>query len=893
MSDSSAKPQTAPPRLHFRVPPEPAHLLRARERIRDYLRQHCSQCEVGDDLVMCIEEAATNVIRHSGSDKHFEISLGFEGGDLVAEVRDHGHGFEIATFDREAVPDVLSDHGRGLFLISRLCDEMELRRDGGLEVRMAKRAVASCPAALLESGFTDLPTSGRLNHRDARLRTLLEEIDEAFIALDWEYRYVQANTRALRMAGKSLEELLGRRPSEVFPATAGPPLERPYREAMELGQPSVVEYQTYERGTWLEARIYPTPAGLSAYFRDITERKRKESERNQYLVALRDSEERFRSLFESMTEGVALHELIYEDGRAVDYRILDVNPSFERQTGVAAQSARGQLASDLYGTGVAPYLSEYAEVVESGQPYSFETYFEPMARHFRITAISPAQGRFATVFEDITEAKQTDEQRQRLLEESQVQGDELRVHSEDLRERTDQLVQRVALGESLEEINRLIYSTLAPDEIMRQALVGGMAALSAATGVIEMREGESWSVRYRHGLATEDSSPHASEAEALVATRAALLQESVAIDDLSLETAVGVGFVRARGLRSALAVPLLVRGAVVGCLLFCGATPRAFTAAELDFSRKLGSVVSLSLENARLSEGEREAAQLDEALTGSRTTRFVRWLRSHPWHVLLASIAIEIAFLVSIAALKDSRRILGLPGSLLALTAVIAGAATGPLVGALVGLAGGITFYATVADYGSRSSLPVSVISTGIWVAAGLLSGLLSRSLREQVERRRGAAVALARAAAAREVQLADQRRVEELAEELQVQTRDLQASGEELQVQAAELREQSEEIAVRAALAEALNAINGVVHSTLDFGDIMQRALDRGVSALGVDAGTIELREEGSWVIACQHGLSGEGVGARLSAEQAPIAARAWVEMEPFAIADLASRNR
>ena len=48
-----------------------------------------------------------------------------------------------------------------------------------------------------------------------------------------------------------------------------------------------------------------------------------------------------------------------------------------------------------------------------------------------------------------------------------------------------------------------------------------------------------------------------------------------------------------------------------------------------------------------------------------------------------------------------------------------------------------------------------------------------------------------------------------------------------------------------RAALAEALNAINGVVHSTLDFDDIMQRALDQGVTALGADAGTIELREE------------------------------------------------
>ena len=42
VSQQDVKSQTAPPRLHFRVPPEPSHLLRARERIRDYLRQYCA-----------------------------------------------------------------------------------------------------------------------------------------------------------------------------------------------------------------------------------------------------------------------------------------------------------------------------------------------------------------------------------------------------------------------------------------------------------------------------------------------------------------------------------------------------------------------------------------------------------------------------------------------------------------------------------------------------------------------------------------------------------------------------------------------------------------------------------------------------------------------------------
>ena len=57
----------------------------------------------------------------------------------------------------------------------------------------------------------------------------------------------------------------------------------------------------------------------------------------------RESERRFRGLFENMTEGVAIHELIYNAAnRAVDYRILDVNPAFARHTGILREKALGQ-----------------------------------------------------------------------------------------------------------------------------------------------------------------------------------------------------------------------------------------------------------------------------------------------------------------------------------------------------------------------------------------------------------------------------------------------------------------------------------------------------------------------------------------------------------------------
>ena len=136
---------------------------------------------------------------------------------------------------------------------------------------------------------------------------------------------------------------------------------------------------------------------------DITERKRGEE-------ALRESEGRFRGLFESMTEGVALHEIIYDDRhKPVDYRILAINPAFTVHTGLQPEQINGRLASAAYGTGEAPFLETYARVAQTGEPVSFETVFKPLQRCYYISASSPRSGQFVTVFEDITARKKMEE----------------------------------------------------------------------------------------------------------------------------------------------------------------------------------------------------------------------------------------------------------------------------------------------------------------------------------------------------------------------------------------------------------------------------------------------------------------------------------------------------
>jgi PAS domain S-box-containing protein len=141
-------------------------------------------------------------------------------------------------------------------------------------------------------------------------------------------------------------------------------------------------------------------------YQDITERKQAEE-------AVRESERKFHSVFDAMSELVVLHELICDStGRPIDYRILDCNPAFTRSTGIPAERAIGALASQLYDTGEPPYLKSYAHVALTGQPMQFEAYFAPMQKYLAISAVSPAEGRFATVSTDITDHKLAEEKLQ-------------------------------------------------------------------------------------------------------------------------------------------------------------------------------------------------------------------------------------------------------------------------------------------------------------------------------------------------------------------------------------------------------------------------------------------------------------------------------------------------
>jgi GAF domain-containing protein len=166
------------------------------------------------------------------------------------------------------------------------------------------------------------------------------------------------------------------------------------------------------------------------------------------------------------------------------------------------------------------------------------------------------------------------------------------------------------LSEALNGVNRAVHSTLEIDEVMQHALEAGVEALGCDSGAIEMSEAGEWVVRYQTGFSPQDVGIRLTEAQAPGATRAARDGAPFQIELMPDDPLTNVGFVEAYGLKSVLAVPLFTRGVVTGCALFYTSKDvRRFTDSEIDFGRKLGAVVSLGLENARLYSVERNTAQ--------------------------------------------------------------------------------------------------------------------------------------------------------------------------------------------------------------------------------------------------------------------------------------------
>lgn len=131
---------------------------------------------------------------------------------------------------------------------------------------------------------------------------------------------------------------------------------------------------------------------------------------------LRRSEARYHSLFDQMTEGFALYEIIEnKNGTPVNYRFLEVNEAFEKLTGLKRENVLFKLQSSVMSGEDPQFLKIYGKVAKSGIPARFTNYSRILGRLYDIVAFSPEKGQVATLFNDVTGKKQEEEAKNNFI----------------------------------------------------------------------------------------------------------------------------------------------------------------------------------------------------------------------------------------------------------------------------------------------------------------------------------------------------------------------------------------------------------------------------------------------------------------------------------------------
>jgi PAS domain S-box-containing protein len=185
----------------------------------------------------------------------------------------------------------------------------------------------------------------------------------------------------------------------------------------------------------------------------------------------RTSEQPYRSLFEAMSEGFALHEIICDaDGKPSDYRFLEVNPAFERLTGLKHQDLIGRRVKEVLPGTETHWIDRFGRVALTGEPLHMEEFSRDLGRWYDVIAYRTEPRHFAVVFTDTTERKRfeealhSSEARYRQLFETASEG----IWQIDAEFRTIDLNARMAqmLGCRREEIiGRHVREFMAPEEL--------------------------------------------------------------------------------------------------------------------------------------------------------------------------------------------------------------------------------------------------------------------------------------------------------------------------------------------------------------------------------------------------------------------------------------------
>ena len=218
---------------------------------------------------------------------------------------------------------------------------------------------------------------------------------------DW--CYLDVNDTFLETLGYDREEVIGKRSSDLnlYFDRDQSAINEAFKSA---GRVHNLEVSIKGRDGSVHTCIYcaesimigETPCLLKS-LTDITQRKEIEGE-------LIKSEQTYKLLFSTMKDAFSHQSILCDElGKPIDYRFITINPSFEIMTGLKSENIIGKTASEVLPGLDQTELELYGRVALTGESVHFNTFSKELNKYFEVKAYCPSAKEFATIFMDITE----------------------------------------------------------------------------------------------------------------------------------------------------------------------------------------------------------------------------------------------------------------------------------------------------------------------------------------------------------------------------------------------------------------------------------------------------------------------------------------------------------
>jgi len=319
-------------------------------------------------------------------------------------------GLNVNDFNMQFSAEQLRERFKNMIGKSARFETVHRHKDGTLiDVEVSSTSVE------IDGQYYFVASSHDITRRksEQRLMEMMKfSMDHMADKVTWvtsDAKVVYANIAACSSLGYTIEEMMKLSIPDFDPDFPSKEWPKHWEELRKHGS-----YTFETRHRTKSGEIYPVEVSANfmrfgdeeyncGFARDITKRKQAEFQ-------IIESEKKYRLLFENMTTGFALHEVIRDDqGKVVDYRFLEINPAYEKLTGLKSDIIGRTVLEVLPGT--EPYWIEiFGNVAMTGVPSLYENFSRELGSWYQVWSFSPKIGQFAVIVSEITERKNIEEE---------------------------------------------------------------------------------------------------------------------------------------------------------------------------------------------------------------------------------------------------------------------------------------------------------------------------------------------------------------------------------------------------------------------------------------------------------------------------------------------------